>query len=71
MKRLPCILIALLSWLPLSALLANTVDAVLRAERPAGVVFEIIGSSKAMLDQRLPQLHRDIQRLRDAFPGRG
>ena len=54
-------------WSPGNAL-ANDVDTLLTQERPAGVVFEIIAGSISMLDDSLPRLRRDIERLRERFP---
>lgn len=61
------ILVALLFLAPVTAM-ANDVETVLQSTRPAGVVFEIIGSDPAMLETSLPQLKRDMERLRSAFP---
>ena len=54
-------------WSPGNAL-ANDVETLLAQERPAGVVFEIIAGSISMLDDSLPRLRRDIERLRERFP---
>ena len=47
---------------------ANDVDTLLKHERPAGVVFEIIQSDAALLGKTLPGIRRDIERLRKQFP---
>lgn len=46
---------------------ANDVDTLLKHERPAGVVFELIGSID-LWDKRIPELKNDIERLRKKFP---
>lgn len=47
---------------------ANDVDSILKSDQPAGVVFEIIASDKSMLETGMPQIKRDIERLRKVFP---
>jgi intracellular sulfur oxidation DsrE/DsrF family protein len=49
--------------------LAYDIETVLASERPPGIVFEIVAGEEAMLDTQLPALRRDIERLREKFPG--
>ena len=62
-------LLLLFSLLVVRPLHAADVDTLLRQQdTPPGVVFEIVGGSTALLDELLPALRRDIERLRQRFP---
>lgn len=67
-RFIPFFLIAVFSYLP-ACVLANDVDTLLKHERPEGVVFEIITGSEDELKFRLDEIRRDIERLREKFPG--
>lgn len=49
--------------------LANSVKDVLALEnKPAGVVFEIVSGDPQLLDELIPELKKDIEKLRQRFP---
>ncbi|OOZ34504.1 hypothetical protein BOW51_12085 [Solemya velesiana gill symbiont] len=48
---------------------ASQVDKIIAApEPPEGIVFEVVSGDDDALDRLLPQIQKDIQRLRNRFP---
>jgi len=49
--------------------LALSVDDILKAQQPPpGVIFEIVSGQPNLLDKLLPNINKDIERLRKRFP---
>ncbi|MET0013009.1 MAG: DsrE family protein [Sedimenticola sp.] len=62
------ILFGLLLLLPLTGLASQVDRIIAAAERPDGIVFEVVSGDEDALDRLLPVIREDIVRLRKRFP---